>query len=99
MRLRIDLAAPRKVVHKALDLGIMSFDEADTYSDPHGTDQTSLGEILGDRRKDHVPKTTAAIVAAEAGNRDLQADFPRLLCSIYSGDAISSIGEGGEDFV
>ena len=41
---------------------------------------------------------TAAIVAAEAGYRDLQAGFPRFLCSIYSGSPISSV-EGREDFV
>ena len=49
---RIDLAATRKVVHKALDLGITFFDEADTYGDPRGSSEACLGEILGDRRKD-----------------------------------------------
>jgi len=51
---RIDLEATRKVVHKALDLGITFFDEADTYGDPRGSSETCLGEILGDRRKDIV---------------------------------------------
>ena len=49
---RIDLAATRKVVHKALDLGITFFDEADTYGDPRGSSEACLGEILDDRRKD-----------------------------------------------
>ena len=47
---RIDLAATRKVVHKALDLGVTLFDEADTYGDPRGSSESCLGEILGDRR-------------------------------------------------
>src|SRR5262245_23834044 len=47
---RIDLDATRKVVHKALDLGITFFDEADTYGDPRGGSESCLGQILGDRR-------------------------------------------------
>ena len=57
---RIDLEATRKVVHKALDLGITFFDEADTYGDPRGSSETCLGEILGDRRKDIVLATKFA---------------------------------------
>jgi aryl-alcohol dehydrogenase-like predicted oxidoreductase len=57
---RIDLAATRKVVHKALDLGITFFDEADTYGDPRGSSEACLGEILGDRRKDIVLATKFA---------------------------------------
>jgi aryl-alcohol dehydrogenase-like predicted oxidoreductase len=57
---RIDLAATRKVVHKALDLGITFFDEADTYGDPRGSAEACLGEILGDRRKDIVLATKFA---------------------------------------
>jgi aryl-alcohol dehydrogenase-like predicted oxidoreductase len=57
---RIDLAATRKVVHKALDLGITFFDEADTYGDPRGSSESCLGEILGDRRKDIVLATKFA---------------------------------------
>ena len=37
---RIDLDATKKVVHKALDLGITFFDEADTYGDPRGSSET-----------------------------------------------------------
>jgi aryl-alcohol dehydrogenase-like predicted oxidoreductase len=51
---RIDLEATREVVHKALDLGITFFDEADTYGDPRGNSETCLGQILGDHRKDIV---------------------------------------------
>ena len=57
---RIDLAATRKVVHKALDLGITFFDGADTYGDPRGSSEACLGEILGDRRKDIVLATKFA---------------------------------------
>ena len=48
---RIDLEASRKVVHKALDLGITLFDTADVYGETGGS-ETCLGQILGDRRKD-----------------------------------------------
>ena len=51
-----DLAASRKVVHKALDLGITFFDTADIYGN-RGDSETYLGEILGDRRKDIVLAT------------------------------------------
>jgi aryl-alcohol dehydrogenase-like predicted oxidoreductase len=57
---RIDLEATRKVVHKALDLGITFFDEANTYGDPRGSSEAYLGEILGDRRKDIVLATKFA---------------------------------------
>lgn len=48
---RIDLEATRRVVHKALDLGITLFDTADTYGNRGGS-EAYLGEILGaDRRR------------------------------------------------
>jgi aryl-alcohol dehydrogenase-like predicted oxidoreductase len=64
---RIDLEATRKVVHKALDLGITFFDEADTYGDPRGSSEACLGEILGDRRKDIVLATKFARPMDAAG--------------------------------
>jgi aryl-alcohol dehydrogenase-like predicted oxidoreductase len=57
---RIDLEATRRIVHKALDLGITFFDEADTYGDPRGASEACLGQILGDRRKDIVLATKFA---------------------------------------
>jgi aryl-alcohol dehydrogenase-like predicted oxidoreductase len=57
---RIDFEATKKVVNKALDLGITFFDEADTYGDPRGSSEACLGEILGDRRKDIVLATKFA---------------------------------------
>jgi aryl-alcohol dehydrogenase-like predicted oxidoreductase len=50
---RIDFAASKAVVHKALDLGITLFDTADTYGNRGGSEE-ALGGILGDRRKDIV---------------------------------------------
>jgi aryl-alcohol dehydrogenase-like predicted oxidoreductase len=57
---RIDFDATRRVVHKALDLGITFFDEADTYGDPRGSSESWLGRILGERRKDIVLATKFA---------------------------------------
>jgi aryl-alcohol dehydrogenase-like predicted oxidoreductase len=50
---RIDFAAAKAVVHKALDLGITLFDTADTYGNRGGSEE-ALGRILGERRKDIV---------------------------------------------
>jgi aryl-alcohol dehydrogenase-like predicted oxidoreductase len=64
---RTDFEATKKVVHKALDLGITFFDEADTYGDPRGSSEAYLGEILGDRRKDIVLATKFARPMDAAG--------------------------------
>src|SRR5436190_14230692 len=48
---RTDLEASRKVIHKAIDLGITLFDTADIYAGMGGS-ETVLGTVLGDRRKD-----------------------------------------------
>src|ERR1700683_5528723 len=53
---RIDLEASRKVIHKAIDLGITLFDTADIYSGMGGS-ETVLGEVLGARRKNIVLAT------------------------------------------
>ena len=57
---RIDLEASRKVVHKALDLGVTLLDTADIYGNQGGS-ESCLGEILGDRRKDIVLATKFAM--------------------------------------
>jgi len=49
--MRIDLEATRKVVSRALDLGITLFDTADVYGGMGGS-ETMLGQVLGERRKD-----------------------------------------------
>src|SRR3712207_9297741 len=48
---RIDLEASRRVVHKALDLGITLFDTADIYGERGGA-ETCLRPIPGERRQD-----------------------------------------------
>ncbi|WP_298110999.1 aldo/keto reductase [Bradyrhizobium sp.] len=53
---RTDLETSRKVIHRAIDLGITLFDTADIYADMGGS-ETVLGEVLGDRRKDIVLAT------------------------------------------
>jgi aryl-alcohol dehydrogenase-like predicted oxidoreductase len=53
---RIDLDATRKVVHRALDVGVTLFDTADSYGNRGGS-ETMLGDALGDRRKDIVLAT------------------------------------------
>ena len=53
---RIDLAATRKVVDKALDLGINHFDTADIYGNKGGSEDF-LGRTLGERRKNIVLAT------------------------------------------
>jgi aryl-alcohol dehydrogenase-like predicted oxidoreductase len=62
---RIDVEAARKVVHKALDLGITLFDTADVYGERGGS-ETCLGQVLGDRRKDIVLATKFGMVMDDA---------------------------------
>lgn len=49
---RLDVEATKKVVYRALDLGVTFFDTADVYG--FGQSESQLGEVLGDRRKDVV---------------------------------------------
>jgi aryl-alcohol dehydrogenase-like predicted oxidoreductase len=53
---RTDLETSRKVIHRAIDLGITLFDTADIYAGMGGS-ETVLGQVLGDRRKDIVLAT------------------------------------------
>ncbi len=62
---RIDLEASRKVVEKALDLGITLFDTADAYGERGGS-ESALGQILGGRRKDIVLATKFGMPMDEA---------------------------------
>jgi len=57
--MKLDVEGTRKVVHKALDLGITLFDTADVYGNAGGS-ETCLGQVLGDRRKDIVLATKFA---------------------------------------
>ena len=54
--MRLDLAATRAVVDRALERGITLFDTADSYGNRGGS-ETMLGEVLGARRKDIVLAT------------------------------------------
>ena len=63
---RIDLEASRRVVHRALDLGITLLDTADTYGNRGGS-ETALGEILGPRRKDVVLASKFGMAMDDAG--------------------------------
>jgi aryl-alcohol dehydrogenase-like predicted oxidoreductase len=46
---RIDLEAARKVVDRALDVGVTHFDTADIYG-KNGGSETALGALIGERR-------------------------------------------------
>ncbi len=52
----LDVESSRKVVGRALDLGVTLLDTADIYGNRGGS-ETQLGEILGPRRKDIVLAT------------------------------------------
>jgi len=63
---RIDLEASRKVINKALELGITLFDTADIYGNSGGS-ETFLGQVLGERRKDIVLATKFGMPMDKAG--------------------------------
>jgi aryl-alcohol dehydrogenase-like predicted oxidoreductase len=65
---RTDLETSRKVIHKALDLGITLFDTADIYAGMGGS-ETVLGAVLGDRRKDIVLATKFSKPMATDGTK------------------------------
>src|SRR5438270_11655088 len=65
---RLDPVATRKVVHRALDLGITLFDTADIYGE-RGRSEEYLGDSLGDRRKDIVLATKFGMAMDDAGTR------------------------------
>ncbi len=58
---RLDLEATRKVVDKAIDLGITLFDTADIYGNKGGSEE-QLGRILGERRSKIVLATKFGMV-------------------------------------
>src|SRR6266404_3997076 len=65
---RTDLETSRKVIHRAIDLGITLFDTADIYAGMGGS-ETVLGEVLGDRRKDIVLATKFSKPMSQDGTR------------------------------
>jgi aryl-alcohol dehydrogenase-like predicted oxidoreductase len=65
---RTDLETSRKVIYKAIDLGITLFDTADIYANMGGS-ETVLGTVLGDRRKDIVLATKYSKPMATDGTK------------------------------
>ncbi|HEY4115306.1 MAG TPA: aldo/keto reductase [Rhizomicrobium sp.] len=64
----LDIEASRKVVHRALDLGITLFDTADVYGKRGGSEE-QLGEILGPRRKHIVLATKFGMAMDDEGKK------------------------------
>ena len=64
---RTDLETSRKVIHKAIDLGITLFDTADIYAGMGGS-ETVLGQVLGDRLR--LVLVDGPVPAAAARYRD-----------------------------
>src|SRR5256885_795050 len=65
---RTNLETSRKVIHRAIDLGITLFDTADIYAGMGGS-ETVLGEVLGDRRKDIVLATKFSKPMSQDGTK------------------------------
>jgi aryl-alcohol dehydrogenase-like predicted oxidoreductase len=65
---RIDEAATKLVIHKALDVGITLFDTADVYGERGGSEAV-MGRILGDDRKRIVLATKFAGPMDEGGEK------------------------------
>jgi aryl-alcohol dehydrogenase-like predicted oxidoreductase len=65
---RIDEAATKAVIHKALDLGITLFDTADVYGERGGSEAV-MGRILGDDRKRIVLATKFAAPMDDSGEK------------------------------
>jgi aryl-alcohol dehydrogenase-like predicted oxidoreductase len=65
---RVDDAAAKAVIHKALDLGITLFDTADTYGERGGSEAV-MGRILGDARKTIVLATKFGMPMDDSGEK------------------------------
>jgi aryl-alcohol dehydrogenase-like predicted oxidoreductase len=65
---RIDAAATKAVIHKALDLGITLFDTADVYGERGGS-ETLMGRILGENRKRIVLATKFGMPMDDTGEK------------------------------
>src|ERR1700681_2843902 len=64
--MRIELDESRKVIDKALDLGITLFDTADIYGNRGGS-ESILGQVLGENRKRIVLATKFGGAMDQAG--------------------------------
>src|ERR1700748_1941722 len=65
---RTDLESSRKVIHKAIDLGVTLFDTADIYAGMGGSEPVR-GQVLGARRKDIVLATKYSKPMATDGTK------------------------------
>ena len=65
---RIDLEASRRVIDKALELGVTLFDTADIYGNYGGSEEV-LGKVLGPRRKSIVLASKFGMAMDETGDR------------------------------
>jgi len=65
---RTDPDTSRKVIHKAIDLGITLFDTADIYAG-RGASEEVLGNVLGDRRKHIVLATKFSKPMSDDGTK------------------------------
>ena len=63
---RTDAPASRRVIDRAIDLGITLIDTADSYGNMGGSEDI-LGQVLGPRRKDVVLATKFGLAMDEAG--------------------------------
>ena len=105
--MRLDLAASKPVIDKAIELGIDFFDTANIYG--AGASETIIGEVLGKRRKDIVLATkcgkqmnaagalkggsrSAIITATEDSLRRLKTDYIDLMY-MHDPDANTPIEE------
>ncbi len=66
--MRIDVEATRKVVSKAMDVGVTFLDTSDNYGNMGGS-ETMLGQVLGENRKKIVLATKFASVMEKGGTR------------------------------
>jgi aryl-alcohol dehydrogenase-like predicted oxidoreductase len=65
---RTDAETSRKVIHKAIDLGITLFDTADIYAGGGGS-ETVMGNVLGERRKDIILATKFSKAMDDSGEK------------------------------
>jgi aryl-alcohol dehydrogenase-like predicted oxidoreductase len=65
---RTDPETSRKVIHRAIDLGVTLFDTADIYAGRGGS-ETVLGNVLGERRKDIVLATKFSKAMDDSGEK------------------------------
>ena len=63
--LRLDIEATRRVVYRALDVGVTFFDTADMYG--RGQSEEQLGQVLGERRKDVIIASKFGMAMNDSG--------------------------------